>query len=173
MERKILGETADRSAAGPPVAELFRELTGLLRTGLGFDGGCFHGADPATGFLISTVSEGLDAQGFEQAAFLEFWSADGTRSVAIRESGLLAQGVVRANHGRPERSVRCRELLTELGYVAELRVNCDVQDGRWGAAAFMRERGQGGGRRRPAGRGPVLDRGQRPAGQPLELSSGR
>ncbi|MFB7666791.1 LuxR C-terminal-related transcriptional regulator [Kitasatospora sp. NPDC056138] len=143
VERKILGEIADLSAAGLPVAELFRELTGLLRSGLGFDGGCFHGADPVTGFLTSTVSEGLDARGFEQAAYLEFWSADSTRFVAIRESGLLAQSVVRANHGRPERSVRYRDLLAELGYVDELRVNFDVQGGRWGSAAFMRERGQG------------------------------
>nr|WP_223244356.1 helix-turn-helix transcriptional regulator [Streptomyces sp. CBMA156] len=131
------------SASRLPAAELFRELHTLLVGPLGFDGGCWHGNDPVTGFPVSTVADGLDPDRFEQAVQLELQGEDATTFTAIRTAGRLAQSVGRATDGRPERSVRYRELLHPCGYGDELRINFDLGGGRWASAAFMRERARG------------------------------
>ncbi|MBV2155825.1 helix-turn-helix transcriptional regulator [Kitasatospora sp. SUK 42] len=141
IERRLLGDITDLSTAGLGMADLFRELNSLIRAGLPFDAGCWHGADPATGFLTSTVSEGLDVEGFRDSAQLELWSEDSTTFTAIRASGQVTRSMVLGHQGRPERSVRYRELLSAWGFADELRVNFDLQGGRWGSAAIMRTRG--------------------------------
>ncbi|MET8546127.1 helix-turn-helix transcriptional regulator [Kitasatospora sp. NPDC004799] len=139
----MLGSIGELAAAQLPAAELFRELHTLLLEPLGFDGGCFHGNDPVTGFPTSTVAEGLDPAQFEQAVQLELQGEDLTTFTAIRASGHRAQTVDRATDGRPERSVRYRELLHPCGYGDELRINFDLGGGRWGSGAFMRDRARG------------------------------
>lgn len=143
VEREVLGSIGELSACGLPAAELFRQLHALLLEPLGFDGGCWHGNDPVTGFPTSTVADGLDPAQFEQAVHLELQGEDATTFTAIRTAGHKAQSVDRATDGRPERSVRYRELLHPCGYGDELRINFDVGGGRWGSAAFMRERARG------------------------------
>ncbi|MFJ4191892.1 LuxR C-terminal-related transcriptional regulator [Kitasatospora sp. NPDC089509] len=149
IEREVLGTIEELSAAQLPTAELFRELHALLLGPLGFDGGCWHGTDPVTGFPTSTVADGLDPAPFEQAVQLELQGEDTTTFSAIRAAGRRVQTVDRATDGRPERSVRYRELLHPCGYGDELRINFDLGGGRWGSAAFMR--GHGRGRYEPAG----------------------
>ncbi|MGV9316410.1 response regulator transcription factor [Streptomyces sp. NPDC003691] len=141
IERRTLATIADMGRAGLPLDEFFIRIHGLLRPVLGYDAGCWHGADPVTGFLTSTVSGDLPPGGFEQAVHLEAWSDDATRFATIRESGRLADSIHRANGGRPERSIRFRELLQGLDFEDELRLNLDAQGGRWGAAALMRSSG--------------------------------
>ncbi|MFI1012799.1 LuxR C-terminal-related transcriptional regulator [Streptomyces sp. NPDC020965] len=137
-ERKLVAAIGDLGLADLPLDKFFEQLNGLVKPVLGFDAGCWHGADPVTGFLTSTVAEGLHPSGFEHAARLEMWSDDSTRLATIRQSGRLADTVHHATQGRPERSVRYRELLTQYDFSDELRMNFDVNGGRWGAAAFMR-----------------------------------
>ncbi|MEU3569427.1 helix-turn-helix transcriptional regulator [Kitasatospora sp. NPDC036755] len=143
VEREVLGTIGELAASGLPAAELFRALHALLLEPLGFDGGCWHGNDPVTGFPTSTVADGLDPAQFEQAVHLELRGEDATTFSAIRTAGHRVQSVGRATDGRPERSVRYRELLHPCGYGDELRINFDVGGGRWGSAAFMRERSRG------------------------------
>ncbi|MFF4922757.1 response regulator transcription factor [Kitasatospora sp. NPDC001261] len=143
VEREVLGSIGELASSGLPAAALFRELHTLLLKPLGFDGGCWHGNDPVTGFPTSTVADGLDPAQFEQAVHLELQGEDSTTFTAIRTAGHRAQTVDRATDGRPERSVRYRELLNPCGYGDELRINFDVGGGRWGSAAFMRERARG------------------------------
>ncbi|MFJ8044045.1 LuxR C-terminal-related transcriptional regulator [Kitasatospora sp. NPDC096147] len=140
-ERRMLGEIDDLAAAGLPLEQFFRQLLSVLGPALGSEAGCLHGADPVTGFLTSTVAEGLQAGAFEHAIRLEMWSDDSTRFADIRAAGRLVETVHRATGGRPERSVRYRELLAEYGHGDELRMNFDVGGGRWGAAALMRGAG--------------------------------
>ncbi|GLF96861.1 helix-turn-helix transcriptional regulator [Streptomyces yaizuensis] len=137
-ERRLLADLAELAGAPLPLAEFFRQVNGLLRPVIGFDAGCWHGADPVTGFLTSTVADGLPAVGFERAARLELWSDDSTRFTSLRASGRLAHGLHLVTGGRPERSVRYRELLHDLAFEDELRINLDLHGGRWGAAALMR-----------------------------------
>ncbi|MFE0424213.1 response regulator transcription factor [Streptomyces sp. NPDC058953] len=138
VERRTLAAVAELGRSGLPLDVFFREVHDLLRPVLGYDAGCWHGADPVTGFITSTVSTDLPAAGFDRAVVLEVWSDDPTRFSGIRESGRLADTVHRATGGRPEQSIRYRELLQEFGYTDELRMNLDAQGGRWGAAALMR-----------------------------------
>uniref|UniRef100_UPI0018D04827 helix-turn-helix transcriptional regulator n=1 Tax=Streptomyces clavuligerus TaxID=1901 RepID=UPI0018D04827 len=138
IERRALASIAELGHAELPLAAFFEQVNGVLRPVLGFDAGCWHSADPVTGFLTSTVADGLPPDGFEEAARLELWSDDATRFSSIRESGLLADTVHRATGGRPEHSVRYRELLHDHRFRDELRMNLDVHGGRWGAAALMR-----------------------------------
>ncbi|MGW7449699.1 hypothetical protein [Kitasatospora sp. NPDC054795] len=74
---------------------------------------------------------------------LELQGGDATTFAAMRTTGHRAQTVDRATNGRPERSVRYRELIRPCGYGDELRINFDLDGGRWGSAAFMRERARG------------------------------
>ncbi|MET8698656.1 helix-turn-helix transcriptional regulator [Kitasatospora sp. NPDC004723] len=140
-ERRMMGEIDDLAAAKLPLEQFFRQLLTVLGPALGSEAGCLHGADPVTGFLTSTVAEGLQPTAFEHAIRLEMWSDDTTRFVDIRAAGRVVETVHRATGGRPERSVRYRELLAEFGLGDELRMNFDVGGGRWGAAALMREAG--------------------------------
>ncbi|MER7049450.1 hypothetical protein [Streptomyces jumonjinensis] len=142
LERTVLADIHDLALAERTPEGFFHGLTPLLRDALRFDAGCWHGADPVTGFLTSTVSDGLDLGSFEQAAQLEIWSDDATRFAAIRAAGRLADTVHRATRGHPEHSVRYRELLSGHHFVDELRINFDHHGGRWGSAALMRERDQ-------------------------------
>ncbi|MFF9352742.1 response regulator transcription factor [Streptomyces sp. NPDC014734] len=143
VERDVLGSIGELAHSSLTPAELFRELHTLLAHPLGFDGGCWHGNDPVTGFPTSTVSDGLDPALFEQAVHLELQGEDATTFTSIRTAGHRAQSVDRATDGRPEQSVRYRELLRPCGYGDELRINFDFGGGRWGSAAFMRERSWG------------------------------
>ncbi|MFE6050507.1 LuxR C-terminal-related transcriptional regulator [Kitasatospora sp. NPDC056446] len=143
IEREVLGSIGELTASRLPTAELFRELHTLLAGPLGFDGGCWHGTDPVTGFPTSTVADGLDPAHFELAVRLELQGEDATTFDAIRTSGHRVQTVDRATDGHPERSIRFRELLHPCGYGDELRINFDLGGGRWGSAAFMREDARG------------------------------
>ncbi|MER7702500.1 helix-turn-helix transcriptional regulator [Kitasatospora sp. NPDC097605] len=140
-ERRMMGEIGDLAAAKLPLEQFFRQLLTVLGPALGSEAGCLHGADPVTGFLTSTVAEGLQPTAFEHAIWLEMWSDDTTRFVDIRAAGRVVETVHRATGDRPERSVRYRELLAEYGLGDELRMNFDVGGGRWGAAALMRGAG--------------------------------
>ncbi|MEW1546525.1 helix-turn-helix transcriptional regulator [Streptomyces tsukubensis] len=146
IERRTLAAIAEMGRAGLPLDEFFLRVHALLRPILGYDAGCWHDADPVTGFLTSTFSQDLPPVGFEHAVHLEAWSDDPTRFASIREAGRLADSVHRATGGHPEQSIRYRELLQDLGFTDELRLNLDAQGGRWGAAALMR-----GGGARPFG----------------------
>ncbi|MEO3975592.1 helix-turn-helix transcriptional regulator [Streptomyces sp. CAU 1734] len=138
IDRNLVGTIGDLASAGLPLEQFFQQLTTVLRPALGFDAGCWHGADPVTGLLTSTVAEGLAPDGFEVAAELELWSVDPTRFEGIRRAGRLADTISRSTGGQPERSVRYRELLVHHGWGDELRINLDAHGGRWGAAALMR-----------------------------------
>ncbi|WP_132112464.1 helix-turn-helix transcriptional regulator [Actinocrispum wychmicini] len=138
LERELVADVRDLARDKLPMPVLFAQLRDRLREVVGFDAGCWHGADPVTGFVTSTVSDGLDLSRFEQAVHIELWSDDPLTFERLRRSGRGADSVTRATHGRPERSVRYRELLTEMGYGDEMRLNFDAQGGRWGAAALMR-----------------------------------
>ncbi|MEV7774565.1 helix-turn-helix transcriptional regulator [Kitasatospora sp. NPDC086791] len=142
LEREVLRSIDELAASKLPAADLFRELHALLRGPFGFDGGCWHGTDPVTGFPTSTVADGLDPARFEQAVRLELQGEDATTFGAIRAAGHRVQTIGRATDGHPERSVRYRELLHPCGYGDELRINFDLGGGRWGCAAFMRESGR-------------------------------
>ncbi|MET8701298.1 helix-turn-helix transcriptional regulator [Kitasatospora sp. NPDC004723] len=143
IERDVLGAIAELSACGLSTGELFRGLHTLLAGPLGFDGGCWHGTDPVTGFPTSTVADGLDPSRFEQAVHLEMFSEDSTNFTAIRAAGHRVQTLDRATGGHRETSIRYRELLRSCGYGDELRINFDLGGGRWASAAFMRGHGRG------------------------------
>ncbi|MBJ6764407.1 helix-turn-helix transcriptional regulator [Myxococcaceae bacterium JPH2] len=121
---------------------MFAELNTLLREPVGFDGSCWHGTDPATGLVTSTMAENLDPRGFERAAYLELWAPEPLTFAGVRASGRRVDTMHRASEGQPERSTRFVELLAPAGFCDELRVNFDLPSGCWGAAVFMRAQGR-------------------------------
>lgn len=142
VNRRVLGQVRELTAAGLALPVLFGELHVLLRDVLGFDAGCWHECDPVTGALTSTVADGLDPAGATLAFHLELWSDDTTTFTGIRRAGRLVDTVARATGGAPARSVRYRDLLSDFGFTDELRMTFDLRGGYWGAAALMRTGGR-------------------------------
>ncbi|MEV6522163.1 helix-turn-helix transcriptional regulator [Longispora sp. NPDC051575] len=142
-ERAALARIRALSATRAPLPDLFGQLNDILAGVVGFDAGCWHGTDPATGFLTSTVAEHLDPARFERAAYLELWTPEPLTFARLRQSGRPADSLHRVTGGRPGTSGRFRELLAADGFGDELRIVFDTPTGRWGAAAFMRAAGRG------------------------------
>ncbi|WP_342380003.1 helix-turn-helix transcriptional regulator [Myxococcus stipitatus] len=143
LELELLGSIRDLSKAALPLGRLLTELNALLREPLGYAGSCWHGTDPATGFVTSTIVENLNPRGFERAAYLEMWAPEPLTFTRLRASGHRAATLIQAARGRPEDSARFRELLEPEGFGDELRINFDLPSGCWGSAVFMRATDRG------------------------------
>ncbi|WP_426730179.1 helix-turn-helix transcriptional regulator [Myxococcus faecalis] len=143
MERELLGALRELSEAELPLGELFTRLNVLLREPLGVDASCWHGTDPATGLVTSTVMENLDPRGFERAAYLELWAPEPLTFAGLRASGQRVGSLRRAAGERLDESARYRELIAPFGFGDELRVNFDLPSGCWGAATFLRATDRG------------------------------
>lgn len=143
VEYELLGAIRDLAKAALPLGRLLTELNSLLREPMGYDGSCWHGTDPATGFVTSTVAENLDPRGFERAAALEMWAPEPLTFTRLRASGRRAATLLQAAGGHPEDSARFRELLEPVGFGDELRINFDLPSGCWGSAVFMRSADRG------------------------------
>ncbi|APU15827.1 MULTISPECIES: helix-turn-helix transcriptional regulator [Actinoalloteichus] len=161
-ERQALGDLRDLAKSGVTTRELFRELDGLLPSVVGFDAVCWHHTDPLTGLPTSMVSTTLDPRGMTHAMDLEFGNEDVGTMAQMQAQGSLVAAISQTTQGRPERSVRMREHLSGYGFGDELRLRCDLGEGSWGFAAFMREKA----------RGPYSDEELRFVGQANRLITG-
>src|SRR5215217_1188918 len=129
MERELLGTLRDLAEAELPLDKLFTQLNVLLKEPLGVDASCWHGTDPASGMVTSTVMENLDPRGFERAAYLELWAPEPLTFAGLRALGMRVDSLSRAAKGRLDESARYRELISPFGFGDELRVNFDVPPG--------------------------------------------
>jgi len=126
------------SDAGLDVAALFEESTRLLATALPHDAGCWHTMDPATLVETGVHIEDLpppDAHVARFAYLSNDYNAIAELIRAGRHSGVLSE----ATGGRPERSLRYRELLRPRNPWGELRAAFVVDGSCWGCFAFFRE----------------------------------
>ncbi|NTX33169.1 helix-turn-helix transcriptional regulator [Myxococcus sp. CA033] len=143
MERELLGVLRDLAAAELPLGKLFTQLNLMLKEPLGVDASCWHGTDPASGMVTSTVMENLDPRGFERAAYLELWAPEPLTFAGLRALGKRVDSLSHAAKGKLDDSARYRELIAPFGFGDEMRVNFDLPSGCWGAATFLRAKDRG------------------------------
>jgi DNA-binding CsgD family transcriptional regulator len=148
---RLAKEVALLGGRGLPREQYYRELAARLRRTVDFDAACWHTLDPQTRLMTSDAPHELIENGFMT---LETAPAAGGLLVAseyLVEDVNTFAGLARrrepvgilsdATRGRPQRSARYRELLTQLGIPYELRA-AFVSRGRvWGAVHLARRSG--------------------------------
>jgi GAF domain-containing protein len=119
-----------------------RAADDLLRTVTPFDGSCWHTIDPATLLITGHLTLNLPNR-FPQLAANEYLADDVNRFADLAAAPRPVATLERATEGRPERSLRYREMLLPNGFASELRVS--LLDGQfcWGSLILVRDRGRG------------------------------
>ncbi|WP_210583712.1 helix-turn-helix transcriptional regulator [Streptomyces sp. GESEQ-35] len=127
------------TAAQVDLATFLDEASALLAKALPHDAACWHTMDPATlietGFFLEDMPNAPDAE----VAALAYLPDDFNSFVALARSGHHSGVLSAATGGRPEQSVRYRELLRPNNVIGELRTSCVVDGACWGNFAFFRE----------------------------------
>lgn len=113
----------------------------LLRRAVPFDGSCWHTMDPATLLITSHQTLNVPSR-FPLLAANEYLSDDVNKfsHLALGASRVALLG--QATDGRPERSLRYREMFRPQGYVDELRAAFVDQGHCWGSLILVRGRGR-------------------------------
>jgi DNA-binding CsgD family transcriptional regulator len=106
-----------------------------------YDGSCWHTIDPATLLITSHLTENIPDVNFPLLAFNEY-VADDVNTFASLAQGRRRVGTLRgATAGKPERSLRYREMLRPRGLDAELRASFVSRSSCWGSLILVREAG--------------------------------
>jgi DNA-binding CsgD family transcriptional regulator len=107
-----------------------------------FDGSCWHTIDPVTLLITSHLTENIPAVDFPLLAHNEY-VADDVNGFASLARGRRCVGTLRgATAGKPERSLRYREMLRPRGLDAELRASFVSRSSCWGSLILVREAGR-------------------------------
>lgn len=126
------------STANLGLADVYHESAEILATALPHDAGCWHTMDPATLIETSLQLEGMSPRTADVAEFA-YVSSD-YNSFAELARGPQHSGVLSdATEGRPDRSLRYRELMRPSNLNGELRAAFVVDGASWGCFAFFRE----------------------------------
>jgi DNA-binding CsgD family transcriptional regulator len=125
-------------AAEMESSELIDEATALLAAALPHDSACWHLMDPATLIETGFAAKNMPPADVRVARFA-FLPDDYNSHVALargkRHSGVLSD----ATAGRPDRSVRYRELLRPNNVLGELRTALVIDGTCWGNVSLFRE----------------------------------
>lgn len=118
-----------------------RAADDLLRAVTPFDGSCWHTIDPATLLITGHLTLNLPNR-FPLLAANECLGEDVNKFVDLAAAPSPVGTLERATEGRPERSLRFREMLVPNGFASELRVS--FVDGKdcWGSLILVRDRGR-------------------------------
>ena len=140
LSHRALDEIARLAHAGLRLPALFEEAARVLRKVVPYEAACWHTLDPGTLLETSHQVENLP---FENplASELEYLHEDFNQFAALararRRSGILSV----ATGGRPERSLRYRELIRPFGLQAEMRAAFVTEGAGWGAVGLLRPPG--------------------------------
>ncbi len=125
--------------AGHDLPTLLDETVRVLRKAIPCEAGCWHALDPATLLETSYRAFNLPSEN-PLAAEIEYLHDDYNQFASLvrapNHSGILSV----ATGGRPERSLRYRELLRPLGLDNELRAEFVDDAAGWGSICLLRER---------------------------------
>ena len=119
-----------------------RSVGGSLAGSVQFDGSCWHTIDPATLLITSHLTENIPGVNFPLLALNEY-VADDVNTFASLARGRRRVGTLHgATAGKPERSLRHREMLGPRGLDAELRASFVSRSSCWGSLILVREVGR-------------------------------
>jgi DNA-binding CsgD family transcriptional regulator len=119
-------------------SELIDDATALLAAALPHDSVCWHTMDPATLIETGFAARNMPAadESVARFAFLpDDYNSHARLARGKRHSGVLTD----ATGGRPDRSVRYRELLRPNNVLGELRTALVIDGACWGSLSLFRE----------------------------------
>jgi DNA-binding CsgD family transcriptional regulator len=138
---------------GVPREQLFGELAPRLRRVIENDATCWHTLDPFTLLMTGDAPDELVERGVytpetapaagELLLRSEYHVADDNTFAALARRRVPVATLEQATHGRPERSLRYRELLVPSGIPHELRAAFPVRGRVWGAVHVARRERSG------------------------------
>ena len=130
----------ERLAAERHDADVFYEslLALLERDGFRYDGACWHVTDPITGLLARSGVVGDLPGDFHTAIHFELFEDDVSKLDEVARRKVPVTSLVHETGGKPEASLRYRELIRPDGHADELRVVFTDPFGRWGAINIFR-----------------------------------
>jgi DNA-binding CsgD family transcriptional regulator len=127
-----------RTGADP--MELLDEVLARLRAHIDFDAAFISATDPTTTlFAQAGIVEQLPPTMCAPWLDNEFAAEDFNKYADLHRAGSGPTTLHRSTFGRPERSVRHRELNTAYGYGPELRAAFSVDGECWGAINLLRD----------------------------------
>jgi DNA-binding CsgD family transcriptional regulator len=104
---------------------------------------CMHSVDPATMLITGGLARNLDrVDGYPRMVQNEYVEVDVNKWASLARLERPAASLTEATRGRPERSVRYRELLRPQQCAWELRAALVSRERCWGALAFYRSEGE-------------------------------
>jgi DNA-binding CsgD family transcriptional regulator len=143
QEERVFADVKRISSAGLEGPELLRRVARALGRAVAFEAYCASMVDPATNLLTQSVVEGM-GEGKEAAdggnAFFDrvyFEESLGRISSMLRERR-PAESLSEATGGRPERSLRYREVLEPLGFSREMSGVFIEGGSLWGGMDLVR-----------------------------------
>lgn len=136
---RAFAEVRRLSSAGLDGMELLRHVARGLRRAVPFDAYCASTVDPESTLITHGIAEGMDGgvEGGDLFFDRVYFEEDLGQTRAMVREGRPVQLLSESTGGRPERSVRYRELLKPLGFAHE--VGSIFADGNaWGGMDLIR-----------------------------------
>lgn len=136
---RAFAEVRRLSSAGLDGTELLRHVARGLRRAVPFDAYCASTVDPESTLITHGIAEGMDGgvEGGDLFFDRVYFEEDLGQTRAMVREGRPVQLLSESTGGRPERSVRYRELLKPLGFAHE--VGSIFADGNaWGGMDLIR-----------------------------------
>ncbi len=128
---------------GVGLTELTRQVAGVLRRAVPFEGTCLLTVDPAT--LLPTgevVENGLPPTARVRLTEIELGEPDFNKFTALARADVPAASLSGATDGDLDRSVRQREVRRPNGFADELRTVLAGPTGTWATLTLLRESGR-------------------------------
>ena len=135
-------EVAELCRGGLEKDAFCRSVGASLARVVQFDGSCWHTIDPATLLITSHLTENIPDVNFPLLAWNEYVADDVNRFASLADGRRRVGTLHGATAGKPERSLRHREMLAPRGLDAELRVSFVSRASCWGSLILVRERGR-------------------------------
>ena len=138
---RAFAEVKRLSSAGLEGPELLRRVAERLRRAVPFDAYCASTTDPATNLMTHGLADGFGVEddGESGNVFLDriYFEEDLYQTSAMVREGRPVQLLSESTGGKPERSLRYRELLKPMGFAHELG-SVFSDGGGWGGMDLIR-----------------------------------
>jgi DNA-binding CsgD family transcriptional regulator len=139
--RQLRSEILQLGGSGLDWVSFATAATELIRRVVPFDRSCWHTVDPGTVLFTGSLNQNVGCSGTWLAEH-EYVVEDVNKWWFLARSGRLAGASSLATHGDLSRSARHRSQSTGYGIEDELRGSFVSDGAYWGAAGFLRDRGQ-------------------------------
>ena len=134
-------ELVELAIGSPDVATFVTAADDVVGRVLPHDGSCWHTMDPATLLITGHTTLNLPNR-FPLLAANEYLAEDVNRFADLARAPHPVGVLTRATGGRPERSLRWREMLRPNGFDAELRMSFVDRRSCLGSLILVRDRGR-------------------------------